>query len=811
MDLPQFYFQCLGMASACSSGSIVINKLEESPAKIIINRSVRDIDENAAKGVQETFLLNSSKNELQMLFSSASSSKVASQSLSPNGSKEVNFTNAKSLTGGDPTPLVEIVHHAGDSQAFGNVKIDLSAIHGAIIGDTWFGGTSWSHDEKFVAYVAKMKVTKTTSIDKPPQPADAINKFDFVDDWGEKYVDVCNLGIFLLDTTTGKSVQLPGVDISQFTIGQPQFIPPSKPSSDEEVGQYRLAYTAWNIHPRRLGMIYCYHRPCSIFMGDITKLLRGVDISESQTPHILVSRNVQLARCARAAPDGRSLVFLGSRRGYLTHGGCSELFRVSISETGNLSEVETIIGEVDLPSLTDVSSVKRVETRCQHMSFPGLYLDQLPSRCFVDSSGMGIICSSLWGSTEEAIFINMESKEVIPLSARSSALSEILGLASIQVLDTVYSTSTSSTLFSFSAPNSPARVGLLTLHVEGNNVAINNISLGPKPRIFAISNKINLFEPIIGDNSLGNAASMLQSLPEMIDYQIFAHHDENGIPFESILITPSMHMKNEASSPLPVVLVPHGGPHSCFSTAFVASYVYLAIGLKCAVLYVNYRGSTGFGQRSITCLAGAIGTVDVQDMMTCLRHALTLSHPINTNISLLDSAKVAVCGGSHGGFLGAHLSAQFPQVFHAAALRNPVTDIASMVGVSDIPDWCYVESLGTEQVKQEMSNGSMDWANPTPSLAHLVRMREVSPVHVGTVQTKGAYLTPTLICLGMKDRRVPPSQGVAFYQILKLNHGDVVPLSLMTFPEDVHAIDLPSTEAEHWIAIAKWFRTHLKL
>ena len=36
-----------------------------------------------------------------------------------------------------------------------------------------------------------------------------------------------------------------------------------------------------------------------------------------------------------------------------------------------------------------------------------------------------------------------------------------------------------------------------------------------------------------------------------------------------------------------------------------------------------------------------------------------------------------VVGGSHGGFVAAHLIAQHPTRFFAAALRNPVTDIAA--------------------------------------------------------------------------------------------------------------------------------------
>jgi hypothetical protein len=43
-----------------------------------------------------------------------------------------------------------------------------------------------------------------------------------------------------------------------------------------------------------------------------------------------------------------------------------------------------------------------------------------------------------------------------------------------------------------------------------------------------------------------------------------------------------------------------------------------------------------------------------------------------------------------------HLVGQFPERWRCAGLRNPVLNIALMVGLSDIPDWCYVEVLGTE-------------------------------------------------------------------------------------------------------------------
>ena len=61
---------------------------------------------------------------------------------------------------------------------------------------------------------------------------------------------------------------------------------------------------------------------------------------------------------------------------------------------------------------------------------------------------------------------------------------------------------------------------------------------------------------------------------------------------------------------------------------------------------------------------------------------------------LVDEARVAIAGGSHGGLLTGHLVGQHPARFRAGALRNPVMDVSLMVHVSDIPDWCYCEAWG---------------------------------------------------------------------------------------------------------------------
>ena len=57
-------------------------------------------------------------------------------------------------------------------------------------------------------------------------------------------------------------------------------------------------------------------------------------------------------------------------------------------------------------------------------------------------------------------------------------------------------------------------------------------------------------------------------------------------------------------------------------------------------------------------------------------------------------AKVFGYGGSHGGFILAHLMGQHPELFAGVAIRNAAYDVVSKVGISDIPEWNFVEALG---------------------------------------------------------------------------------------------------------------------
>ena len=75
-------------------------------------------------------------------------------------------------------------------------------------------------------------------------------------------------------------------------------------------------------------------------------------------------------------------------------------------------------------------------------------------------------------------------------------------------------------------------------------------------------------------------------------------------------------------------------------------------------------------------------------------------------------------------------------------MRSPYKNIASMVSATGIPDWCYVETVRKDYNFSDFR---------TPTKKELAIMWDKSPI----ANIKHA-IAPSLMELGMKDRRVPP-------------------------------------------------------
>ncbi|MFF5482760.1 prolyl oligopeptidase family serine peptidase [Streptomyces sp. NPDC012935] len=122
-------------------------------------------------------------------------------------------------------------------------------------------------------------------------------------------------------------------------------------------------------------------------------------------------------------------------------------------------------------------------------------------------------------------------------------------------------------------------------------------------------------------------------------------------------------------TPLPVLLDPYGGPHAsrvvAAHNAYLTSQWFADQGF--AVIVADGRGTPGRSPAWEKAIKDDIAAIVVQDQVDAL-HALAERFP-------LDLTRVAIRGWSFGGYLAGLAALRRPDVFHAAVVGAPVTDL----------------------------------------------------------------------------------------------------------------------------------------
>ena len=236
-----------------------------------------------------------------------------------------------------------------------------------------------------------------------------------------------------------------------------------------------------------------------------------------------------------------------------------------------------------------------------------------------------------------------------------------------------------------------------------------------------------------------------------------------------------MVLPRAAKTPYPLILSIHGGPHMSYGDAFNYEFQWLAAN-GFAVLYINPRGSTGYGEKFLWATWGGWGKLDYQDVMAAVDYALD-HYP-------LDKKHLGASGYSYGGFLTDWIITQTNR-FSAAVTGAGISNWLSDYGTADIPRTKESEFYGTPW-DQESSE----------------RMRALSPItHAGNVKT------PTLFIHGEADRRVPIEEAEQMYTALKKLRG---PAKFIRYPGNYHGGWPPWDMVHRYYHELEWWRTYLQ-
>ncbi len=228
----------------------------------------------------------------------------------------------------------------------------------------------------------------------------------------------------------------------------------------------------------------------------------------------------------------------------------------------------------------------------------------------------------------------------------------------------------------------------------------------------------------------------------------------------------------EAGKKYPLILEIHGGPFAMYNVGF--SYMFQNFAANgYVVLYVNPRGSTGYGDAFSNAIDHDYPGPDYDDLMAGVDAVIGKGY--------VDTTRMYVSGCSGGGVLSSWVIGHTNR-FAAAAVRCPVIDWISMAGQTDIPLFTF--SFFHQAF----------WDKPDEWLAH------------SSLMYAGHVTTPTLLMTGELDRRTPIPQTEEFFTALRVRN---VPTMMLRFNGEYHGTgSKPSNFMRTQLYMMSWFQKY---
>ena len=216
-----------------------------------------------------------------------------------------------------------------------------------------------------------------------------------------------------------------------------------------------------------------------------------------------------------------------------------------------------------------------------------------------------------------------------------------------------------------------------------------------------------------------------------------------------------------ASTPVPMVLLVHGGPWARDGYGYRGYHQWLA-NRGYAVLSVNFRGSTGFGKQFISAGDLQWGRKMHDDLLDAVQWA------VKNGVARAD--KVAIMGGSYGGYATLAGMAFTPETFACGVDIVGPSNLFTLLQTIP-PYW----EAGKQQFYKRMGDPTTDEGKAL--------LRERSPLNFA-----GDIRRPLLIGQGANDPRVNVRESE---QIVEAMAAKNIPVTYVVFPDEGHGFARP--------------------
>ncbi|MGN6378063.1 MAG: S9 family peptidase [Gaiellales bacterium] len=279
------------------------------------------------------------------------------------------------------------------------------------------------------------------------------------------------------------------------------------------------------------------------------------------------------------------------------------------------------------------------------------------------------------------------------------------------------------------------------------------------------------------DRQSGEARFLFHHQPRLAEYalsnmQPFSFTSRDGLEVHGYLTFPASGRES-----LPTVLNVHGGPWARDVWGYDPTAQWLANrGYLC--VQVNYRGSTGYGKAFVNAGDREWGARMHDDLVDAVEHVVGLGYA--------DSTKVAIYGGSYGGY-AALLGATFtPDLFACAVDIVGPSNLLTLI--ESVPAyWMPMIDLFKRRVGDPETERDFLWSRSPLSRVDAIRI-------------------PMLIAQGANDPRVKQAESE---QIVAAMRERGIPHSYMVFPDEGHGFKKPENSEKFHAEAERFLAEHL--
>ena len=227
----------------------------------------------------------------------------------------------------------------------------------------------------------------------------------------------------------------------------------------------------------------------------------------------------------------------------------------------------------------------------------------------------------------------------------------------------------------------------------------------------------------------------------------------------------------------PVAFLVHGGPQGSFGNAWSYRWnpqIYAGAGY--AAVFIDFHGSTGYGQKFTDAISGDWGGKPLEDLQKGLAAAVE-------KFPWLDRERSCALGASYGGYMMNWIEGNWPDGFKCIVNHDGVFDTRGM-------------AYSTEE------QWFTDWESGGPYFTVPENHERFNPVH-----HVNKWKTPMLVIQGDLDFRIPTAQGLSTFTALQRKG---IESKFLMFPDENHWVLKPANSVLWHHTVIDWLDHYLK-